>query len=145
MRRSNTYLVPTLMAFTGVREGSARTSSRRWSRSRRARRWPISARRCAPRAPPGVAVVFGTDAGVFEHGRNAGEFALLVEHGGLSPAEAIASATTGAARLLGLENEIGRIAPGYSADLIAVSGDPLADVRVLEQVEFVMVRGRPVE
>ena len=60
----------------------------------------------------------------------------------MSPAEAIASATTGAARLLGLENEIGRIAPGYSADLIAVSGDPLADVRALEHVDFVMVRGR---
>ena len=47
---------------------------------------------------------------------------MLVEHGGMSPAEAIASATTGAARLLGLENEIGRIAPGFSADLIAVDG-----------------------
>ena len=87
-------------------------------------------------------VVFGTDAAVYEHGRNAQEFAMLVELVGMTPAEAIASATTGAARLLGLENEIGRIAPGFSADLIAVAGDPLADVRVLERVEFVMVRGR---
>ena len=70
---------------------------------------------------------------------------MLVELVGMSPAEAIASATTGAARLLGLENEIGRIAPGYSADLIAVSGDPLADVRVLEHVDFAMVRGRAAE
>ena len=67
---------------------------------------------------------------------------MLVEIVGMSPAEAIASATTGAARLLGLENEIGRIAPGFSADLIAVDGDPLADVRVLERVDFAMVRGR---
>ncbi|MEA3065420.1 MAG: hypothetical protein QOJ27_1872, partial [Sphingomonadales bacterium] len=58
---------------------------------------------------------------------------------------AIASATTGAARLLGLENEVGRIAPGYSADLIAVSGDPLRDVRALEHVDFVMVRGKAVQ
>ena len=67
---------------------------------------------------------------------------MLVELAGMSPAEAIASATTGAARLLGMENEIGRIAPGYSADLIAVAGDPLADVRALERVAFAMVRGR---
>jgi imidazolonepropionase-like amidohydrolase len=145
MRRSNTYLVPTLMAFTGVREGLAQN---RFTpvvavKAREALAHLGEAVRAARAA--GVAVAFGTDAGVFEHGRNAGEFALLVEHGGLSPAEALASATTVAARLLGLENEIGRIAPGYSADLIAVSGDPLADVRALERVEFVMVRGRPVE
>jgi imidazolonepropionase-like amidohydrolase len=60
----------------------------------------------------------------------------------MTPGEAIASATTGAAKLLGMENEVGRIAPGFSADLIAVSGDPLQDVRALEKVEFVMARGR---
>ena len=87
-------------------------------------------------------VVFGTDAGVYEHGRNAGEFAELVERAGMTPAEAIAAATTGAAHLLGLDNEVGRIAPGFSADLIAVDGDPLADVRVLQHVGFVMVRGQ---
>jgi imidazolonepropionase-like amidohydrolase len=89
--------------------------------------------------------VFGTDAGVFEHGRNAEEFAMLVDLVGMSPAEALASATVDAARLLGLEGEVGRIAPGLSADLIAVSGDPLADVRALERVDFVMVRGQIIE
>ncbi len=145
MRRSNTYLVPTLMAFTGVREGLAqnRFTPVVAAKAREALARLGLATRAAHEA--GVPVAFGTDAGVFEHGRNAGEFALLVEYGGLSPAEALASATTVAARLLGLENEIGRIAPGFSADLIAVSGDPLADVRTLERVEFVMVRGRPVE
>jgi imidazolonepropionase-like amidohydrolase len=91
-----------------------------------------------------VPVVFGTDAAVFEHGRNAQEFALLVEYSGMSPAEAIATATTGAAKLLGMDREIGRIAPGYSADLIAVTGDPLRDVRTLEKVDYVMVRGRTI-
>jgi imidazolonepropionase-like amidohydrolase len=62
----------------------------------------------------------------------------------MTPAEAIASATTGAARLLDLETEVGRIAPGYSADIIAVSGDPLQDVRALEKVDWVMVRGREI-
>jgi imidazolonepropionase-like amidohydrolase len=89
--------------------------------------------------------VFGTDAAVYPHGRNGEEFAQLVEHGGMSPVEAIASATTAAARLLGMENEIGRIAPGFSADLIAVAGDPLTDVTRLEHVDFVMVRGRTLE
>jgi imidazolonepropionase-like amidohydrolase len=93
----------------------------------------------------GVTVAFGTDAAVYEHGRNAGEFAQLVQYGGMSAAEALASATTVAARLLDLENEIGRIAPGFSADIIAVTGDPLADVRVLERVDFVMARGRVAE
>lgn len=56
--------------------------------------------------------------------------------------EALASATTIAAKLLDLETEIGRIAPGFSADIIAVSGDPLTNARLLEKVDFVMVRGR---
>ena len=145
MRRAGAAMVPTLMAFTGVREGLAanRYTPPVAAKAREALAQLGRAARAARTA--GVAVIFGTDAGVFEHGRNAGEFALLVEHAGMSPAEAIASATTGAARLLGLENEIGRIAPGYSADLIAVAGDPLADVRLLERVEFAMVRGRPVD
>jgi imidazolonepropionase-like amidohydrolase len=145
MRRSNSFLVPTLMAFTGVTEGLAqnRFTPVVAAKAREALAHLGQAVRLARAA--GVPVAFGTDAAVFEHGRNAGEFAQLVEHGGMSPAEALASATTVAARLLGLEDEVGRIAPGLSADLIAVSGDPLADVRVLERVEFVMVRGRTVE
>jgi imidazolonepropionase-like amidohydrolase len=145
MRRSGTALVPTLMAFTGVSEGLAenRFTPVVAAKAREALQHLGQAVRLARAA--GVPVAFGTDAAVFEHGRNGQEFAQLVEHGGMSPAEAIASATVVAARLLGLENEIGRIAPGYSADLIAVAGDPLADVRALERVDFVMVRGRIVE
>jgi len=116
MRRSNTVMVPTLMAFTGVREGLARNryTPAVAAKAREALSHLGEAARAARAA--GVPVLFGTDAGVYEHGRNAQEFAILVETVGMSPAEAIASATTGAARLLGLENEIGRIAPGYSAD-----------------------------
>ena len=92
----------------------------------------------------GVPVAFGTDAGVFPHGRNGEEFRLMLAQG-LTSREALASATTMAARVLGMENEIGRIAVGYSADLIAVQGNPLDDATVLEAVDWVMVRGRVIE
>ncbi|MBX9729297.1 MAG: amidohydrolase family protein, partial [Sphingopyxis sp.] len=76
-------------------------------------------------------------------GLNAQEFRLLTD-AGMTPREAVASATTVAAQALGMENEIGRIAVGYSADIIAVDGDPLTDVSTLEAVRWVMVRGRAV-
>jgi imidazolonepropionase-like amidohydrolase len=81
---------------------------------------------------------------VFEHGKNAGEFALLVKNG-MTAQEALASATTGAAKALGMENEIGKIAVGYSADMIAVDTNPLTDIQTLEKVQWVMARGRVVE
>jgi imidazolonepropionase-like amidohydrolase len=145
MKERGTVFVPTLMAFTGIRErlGKNIYTPIVEEKVRMTLGEVGKAARLARQA--GVPVVFGTDAGVYEHGRNAQEFALLVDLVGMSPAEAIASATTGAARLLGLENEVGRIAPGYSADLIAVSGDPLRDVRVLEHVDYVMVRGKAIQ
>ena len=88
----------------------------------------------------GVRIAFGTDAGVSKHGRNADEFELMVKFG-MPSAEAIKAATVNAADLLGLTAEIGTLEPGKSADLIAVNGDPLKDVKVLKQVDFVMVRG----
>jgi len=145
MRQRGTTLVPTLMAFVGIRERLGRGIYTPLVESKVRMTLEVVGRAARLAHQAGVPVVFGTDAGVYEHGRNAGEFAELVERAGLTPAEAIAAATTGAARLLGLDSEIGRIAPGFSADLIAVEGDPLADVRVLQHVGFVMVRGRVVE
>ena len=88
----------------------------------------------------GVKIAFGTDAGVFPHGENAREFAYMVE-AGMPPLEAIRSATLGAAALLDQEKRLGSIEPGYAADIIAVSGDPLRDVTILQQVQFVMKDG----
>jgi imidazolonepropionase-like amidohydrolase len=90
--------------------------------------------------PAGVKIAYGTDAGVSKHGRNADEFELLVKFG-MPPVEALKAATVNAAELLGVASEAGTIAAGKSADIIAVSGDPLTDVRVLKQVDFVMARG----
>jgi imidazolonepropionase-like amidohydrolase len=145
MKEKGASLVPTLMAFTGIRErlGKGIYTPVVEEKVRMTLAEVGKAAKLARAA--GVPVVFGTDAAVFEHGRNAEELALLVDLAGMSPAEAIASATTGAAKLLGLEAQVGRIAPGYSADLIAVSGDPLRDVRVLEHVDYVMVRGKAIQ
>jgi len=89
----------------------------------------------------GVKFAFGTDAGVYPHGQNARQFALLVGHVGLSPVDAIRMATVNAADLLGWSDRVGRVAPGLYADLIAVDGDPLADVTELERVRWVMKGG----
>ncbi|WP_126174016.1 amidohydrolase family protein [Altericroceibacterium xinjiangense] len=87
----------------------------------------------------GVKVAFGTDTGVSKHGDNATEFALLVQNG-LTPAQVIRAATVDAADLLG-RDDIGTLAPGKTADIIAVTGSPLQDVTRLEHVDFVMHRG----
>ncbi|MEP7244036.1 MAG: amidohydrolase family protein, partial [Gammaproteobacteria bacterium] len=87
----------------------------------------------------GIRMVFASDAGVFAHGRNAGEFEQYVK-AGLTPAQAIATATVNAAEVLGLSADSGTLEPGKRADLIAVSGDPLTDVSLLRNVR-VVIRG----
>jgi len=88
----------------------------------------------------GVMIAFGTDSGVSAHGDNAREFALLVR-AGLSPLEAIQAATNVAAAHLQISGEAGRIAVGMPADIVAVEGDPLTDVTMLEHMAFVMKGG----
>ncbi len=144
IKDNGTVLVPTLMAFKGVTERLGQgvytpvVEDKIRDVAETARVFMGKALRW------GVPIAFGTDAGVFGHGRNAGEFALMVEQG-MSHRDAFAAATTHAARVLGLENEIGRIAPGYSADLIAVEANPLDDTSTLENVDWVMVRGRVID
>ena len=91
----------------------------------------------------GVNIAFGTDAGVYPHGDNARQFAYMVKYG-LTPLQAIRAATIDAARVLGHEQEFGSVAVGKSADLVAVSGDPRADIRVLEHVKAVIKQGAQV-
>jgi imidazolonepropionase-like amidohydrolase len=94
--------------------------------------------RAAHRA--GVRMVFGSDAGVMPHGIAAGQFRVMVEYG-MTPIEAIRSATVNAAQALGRERDVGAIAVGRYADIIAVDGDPLADIRELESVDAVLKGG----
>jgi imidazolonepropionase-like amidohydrolase len=88
----------------------------------------------------GVKMAFGTDAGVYPHGDNAKQFYYMVKYG-MTPAQAIRAATSSAADLIGRAKDVGTIEPGKYADLIAVTADPLADVRALENVGFVMKGG----
>ena len=91
----------------------------------------------------GVNLSYGTDAGVYPHGDNARQFAYMVKYG-MTPLQAIQSATIGSATLLGKEKELGSIAVGKFADLVAVECDPLQDVECLRKVRGVVKAGQPV-
>ncbi|MBN1204460.1 MAG: amidohydrolase family protein [Myxococcaceae bacterium] len=140
MKRKGTFYVPTMIALRGVRERYEKglLSPEQIPKFKAAE---ASARQAVRKAiSRGVRIAFGTDAGVFAHGRNAEEFALLVE-AGLAPAEALRSATSVAAELLGLANQLGTLEAGKLADVVAVPGDPLQDIRRTQQVFFVMKEG----
>jgi imidazolonepropionase-like amidohydrolase len=144
MKSSGSFLVPTLMAFSGVEERIGTGAFTPAVEAKARQTLKVRGQAIAAARRNAVPIAFGTDAGVFEHGRNAREFGLLVRYGGLSPSEALASATTDAARLLGLQDEIGRIAPAMRADLIAVRRNPLQNVQLLEQVQLVIAAGKVV-
>jgi imidazolonepropionase-like amidohydrolase len=145
-RQSGAYYVPTLSTVNGYLERLAKDPNAYAPSVRKQIDWRIgiTGQSLAKAFPAGVKIAFGTDAGVSKHGRNADEFELMVKYG-MPPAEALKAATVNAADLLGLASEIGTIEPGKSADIIAVAGDPLADVTVLKKVEFVMARGEVVD
>jgi imidazolonepropionase-like amidohydrolase len=141
MKQRGTFLVPTLLA--GFTVESLATAGRLPG--------PIAAKALAiaPRmhssfklaVDGGVRIALGTDAGVMRHGTNGREFGLMVRYG-MTPMQAIVAGTSSGATLLGLEREIGTIAAGKRADIVAVRGDPLANIQLLETVSFVMKDGR---
>jgi imidazolonepropionase-like amidohydrolase len=135
MLQAGVYYVPTLYVYEFEPQEDLRATGGKTSR---ARIHETSFRRAVAR---GVKIAFGTDVGPFPHGTQAKEFAYMVRFG-MTPAQAIRSATTVAAELLGWENRIGSLEKGKFADLIAVSGDPLADITELERVKFVMKGGQ---
>jgi imidazolonepropionase-like amidohydrolase len=142
MAKTGAYYVPTLSTVNGYLERIAKDPNAYSPEVRAKIDWRISVtgKGLEKALPAGVKIAFGTDAGVSKHGRNADEFELLVKHG-MTPTTAIQAATVNAADLLGLSKDVGTIEPGKRADLIAVAGDPLSDVKVLKTVGFVMKDG----
>jgi len=132
MREKGTYWCPTLSVYIAGTQNEITDFQRRIIASHR------QVFQKALKA--GVKIAFGTDVGAFEHGTSAREFKQMVDYG-MSPVEAIRSATTRAAELLRLEKEIGSLRPGKRADLIAVQGNPLEDITVLTRPVFVMKDG----
>jgi imidazolonepropionase-like amidohydrolase len=142
-KKSGAYYVPTLSTVNGYIE-RLKANPNAYAPDVLAKvKWRIevTGKSLAKAYPAGVKIAFGTDAGVSKHGRNADEFELMVRHG-MPSAAAIEAATVNAAKLLGVDTETGTLEPGKAADIIAVAGDPVADITVLRAVGFVMKGGR---
>ena len=141
MKERGTYFVPTLMAgeYAGGRKSTRTYPPEIAAKAKAALEARSTAFRNALRM--GVKIAFGTDSAVSPHGRNAEEFALLVEHG-MTPAAALRTATSSASTLLGIDKRTGTLEAGKDADVVAVPGDVLSDVRATEKVSFVMRGGK---
>lgn len=141
MAERGTYLVPTLMAGEAVERAAAAGGLPPFiaEKARAAAAAMRNAIKIAKAA--GTPIALGTDAGVGQHGENGHEFTLMVQWGGLTPMEAIVAGTSSAAKALGWEDRIGTLRAGLLADLVAVPGDPLRDVTLLERPSFVMKGG----
>ncbi len=136
MRESGVVLCPTLAASEAISRYGG------WEPGTPDPPRVVAARELMERAlKTGVTVALGSDAGVFAHGENVHEMELMVDYG-MTPRAVLHAATSGAARVLGRDGDLGRIAPGYVADLVVVDGDPLADVSNLRRVVLVVQDGR---
>ena len=140
LKKNGTYLVPTLFLTEYMQQNMARNDVPEFSQQKM--RWIAGAaqQNVKKAFAAGVKVAFGTDAAVYPHGLNAGEFHVYVKLG-MTPLAAIQTATINAADLLGWSKQVGTLEPGKFADLIAVDGDPTKDVTTLEHVRFVMKGG----
>jgi imidazolonepropionase-like amidohydrolase len=144
MKEHGTYLVPTLYLADWFMDNYQKLSATENMIAKAKAVMPAARQNVARAFREGVKVAFGTDAAVYPHGLNAHEFAVMVKLG-LSPLQAIQSATVNAADLLGWSDRVGALESGKFADLIAVDGDPLQDVTQLERVRFVMKGGEVVK
>src|SRR5687767_10143051 len=141
MAEKGTYLVPTLMAGEGV-ERLAKNGILKGFRAEKAFAAATAMRQGIKIAVANkVMIALGTDAGVIPHGTNGHEFTLMVEWGGMRPMDAIIAGTMSAARLMGLDRTLGSLQSGKVADIVAVPGNPLTNIRNMESTVFVMKNG----
>jgi len=144
MVEHGTWLVPTLFAGWSVGSPEAAARLPAWMAEKGRAAWEAMQHSIRLAVQGGVRIALGTDAGVDPHGQNAREFELLVSYGGMSPLQAIQAGTVNAATLLGMEHDVGSLESGKYADVVAVPGDPLADITVLQHPAFVMKGGEVV-
>jgi imidazolonepropionase-like amidohydrolase len=133
LKEHQTFWCPTLIAYIdGLESDKTDFTKRIVARHKESFQKALSA---------GVKIVFGTDAGAMEHGTQARELEVMVSYG-MAPIDAIRSATTVSAELLRMPGQVGSLTKGASADVIAVEGNPLQDIRALQRVRFVMKMGQ---
>ena len=144
LKKNGTYLVPTLYLSDWLTENMQKVGMPEMYAKKMRDIIPVVRQNVGHAFASGVKVAFGTDAAVYPHGLNAHEFAVYVKLG-MTPAQAIQTATVNAADLLGWSDKVGSLEAGKWADLIAVDGDPLRDVTRLQQVRFVMKGGAVVK
>ena len=144
MKARGTYYSATLMAFSGVQGliGSGKLAPE--SEAKAQQTFAVWGKGLNLAYRTGVKIALGTDSAVAPHSQASKELELMVTKGGMSPRDALIAATKGGPDLMGLSNETGTLAPGKSADLIAVEGDPLVDPTAVQRVGYVMVKGRPI-
>ena len=141
MAQKGTFLVPTLAAGEAA-ERAAKSGALKGLRAEKALAAAQAMRNSVKLAVANkVPIALGTDAGVAPHGANGHEFTLMVEWGGLTPMQSIIAGTSNAAKLLGWDRNVGTLASGKWADVVAVPGDPIADIKVMEKPVFVMKNG----
>jgi imidazolonepropionase-like amidohydrolase len=141
MKQHGTYLVPTQYLMDWWEENGARLHAPDYVLRKMHDVSQVAHKNIEHAIRSGVKIAFGTDAAVYPHGLNAHEFAVYVKMG-MTPLEAIRTATVNAADLLGWSDRVGTVEPGKFADLIAVDGDPAKDVTTLQNVRFVMKGGK---
>ena len=144
MKEHKTYLVPTLYLGDWLIENAEAIKLPKPLLEKAKVTLPVARTNIGKAIKAGVPIAFGTDAAVYPHGLNAREFGVLVKLG-MTPAQAIRTATVNAADLLGWSDKVGSIEAGKYADLIAVDGEPLKDVKTLESVQWVMKGGAVVK
>jgi imidazolonepropionase-like amidohydrolase len=140
MKQHGTFLVPTSYPLFWFEENAPAMHMPPWVMEKAAIIIPAAKKNTAVAFRSGVRVALGTDAGVYPHGQNGGEFWSMVELG-LPPVQALQAGTVNAAELMGWSDRVGVIRKGMLADIVAVKGNPVNDVRLLQHVQFVMKDG----
>jgi len=140
LKKNGTYLVPTLFLGEYMEKNMERSDVPEYSKQKMRDVIAAMRKNTGKAFAAGVKVAFGTDAAVYPHGLNAGEFHVYVSLG-MTPLAAIQTATINASDLLGPKYLVGALEPGKWADIVAVDGDPTKDVTILEHVKFVMKAG----